>query len=131
MIFILLPVESSLFHPETFFISEFFKTCLNITLYVPVFLGGTNAISTSSWRDGQRLAKKIFGPAPKVEHQDKQPPSNNRSGKERATKSGKGDDDGFLIYIIQCPVLVTAKNSLYFCLFFWFSKFSKLINSLN
>uniref|UniRef100_A0ABM5GDG2 Centrosome-associated protein 350 isoform X2 n=1 Tax=Pogona vitticeps TaxID=103695 RepID=A0ABM5GDG2_9SAUR len=55
--------------------------------------GGTNAISTSSWRDGQRLAKKILGPASKVEHQDKEPLSNNKTGKDRATKSGKAESD--------------------------------------
>ncbi|XP_044295149.1 centrosome-associated protein 350 isoform X2 [Varanus komodoensis] len=50
--------------------------------------GYTNAISTSSWRDGQRLAKKLLGPTPKVEQQDKQPVSSDRIGKDRATKPG-------------------------------------------
>ncbi|XP_062990482.1 centrosome-associated protein 350 isoform X3 [Elgaria multicarinata webbii] len=59
--------------------------------------GCTNAISTSSWRDGQRLAKKLLGPAPKVEQQDKQPLSGDRTGKERSIKSashiGKAESD--------------------------------------
>ncbi|XP_042318196.1 centrosome-associated protein 350 isoform X2 [Sceloporus undulatus] len=59
--------------------------------------GGINTISTSSWRDGQRLAKKILGPAPKVEQQDKQLSSSDRMGKDKSTKSashtGKTESD--------------------------------------
>ncbi|KAJ7331939.1 hypothetical protein JRQ81_014119 [Phrynocephalus forsythii] len=55
--------------------------------------GGTNAISTSSWRDGQRLAKKILGPAPKVEYQEKQLLSSDGTAKDRTNKSGKAGSD--------------------------------------
>ncbi|XP_066480113.1 centrosome-associated protein 350 isoform X2 [Tiliqua scincoides] len=50
-------------------------------------LGGTKAISVSSWRHGQRLAKIILGPAPKVEQQDNQLLPSDRTGRERSTKS--------------------------------------------
>ncbi|XP_061490227.1 centrosome-associated protein 350 isoform X2 [Rhineura floridana] len=50
--------------------------------------GGTNAITTSSWREGQRLIMKLLGPAPKVvEEQDKQPVSCDRTGRDKSTKS--------------------------------------------
>ncbi|KAM7162095.1 centrosome-associated protein 350 isoform 10-T10 [Macrochelys suwanniensis] len=49
--------------------------------------GGGNLISTSSWRDGQKLVKKILGPAPKVEPQHRRATSSDRNGRERATKS--------------------------------------------
>uniref|UniRef100_A0A8C0IQN9 Centrosomal protein 350 n=1 Tax=Chelonoidis abingdonii TaxID=106734 RepID=A0A8C0IQN9_CHEAB len=49
--------------------------------------GGGHLISTSSWRDGQKLVKKILGPAPKVEQQHKKATSSDRNGRERATKS--------------------------------------------
>ncbi|XP_053893428.1 centrosome-associated protein 350 isoform X4 [Malaclemys terrapin pileata] len=49
--------------------------------------GGSHLISTSSWRDGQKLVKKILGPAPKVEQQHKRATSSDRNGRERATKS--------------------------------------------
>ncbi|XP_053100125.1 centrosome-associated protein 350 isoform X2 [Hemicordylus capensis] len=68
-------------------------------------LGGTNAISTSSWRDGQRLAKKFLGPAPKIEHQNKQPSSSDRIGGERSSKSeppiGKTESDPKIEVIIK------------------------------
>lgn len=54
-----------------------------------ICLGGTKAISVSSWRHGQRLAKIILGPAPKVEQQDNQPLVIDRTGRERFTNSGK------------------------------------------
>ncbi|XP_043377099.1 centrosome-associated protein 350 isoform X2 [Chelonia mydas] len=49
--------------------------------------GGSHLISTSSWRDGQKLVKKILGPAPKVEQQHRRATSSDRNGRERATKS--------------------------------------------
>ncbi|XP_067391314.1 centrosome-associated protein 350 isoform X2 [Emydura macquarii macquarii] len=49
--------------------------------------GGGHLISTSSWRDGQKLVKKILGPAPKVEQQHRRATSSDRTGRERATKS--------------------------------------------
>ncbi|XP_067323740.1 centrosome-associated protein 350 isoform X2 [Anolis sagrei] len=59
--------------------------------------GGANTISTSSWRDGQRLAKKILGPVPKIEQPHKQLSSNDKMGKDRSTKSaphiGKTESD--------------------------------------
>ncbi|XP_008107116.2 centrosome-associated protein 350 isoform X2 [Anolis carolinensis] len=59
--------------------------------------GSSSAISTSSWRNGQRLAKKILGPAPKIEQPHKQLSSNDRMGKDRPTKSashiGKTESD--------------------------------------
>lgn len=44
-------------------------------------------ISASSWREGQKLVKKILGPAPRIE-QDRRAVSSDRTGRERATKSG-------------------------------------------
>ncbi|KAM4642723.1 centrosome-associated protein 350 [Discoglossus pictus] len=38
-------------------------------------------ISTSSWRDGQKLVKQILGPAPKIEKESKALPSDRRGGK--------------------------------------------------
>ncbi|KAM5293758.1 centrosome-associated protein 350 isoform 3-T3 [Glossophaga mutica] len=50
--------------------------------------GGSHLISTSSWRDGQKLVKKILGPAPKMEQKERRTASSDRSGRERTTKSG-------------------------------------------
>lgn len=46
-------------------------------------------ISTSSWRDGQKLVKKILGPAPRIEQKERRAASSDRSGRERTTKSGE------------------------------------------
>ncbi|NXH53095.1 CE350 protein, partial [Rhabdornis inornatus] len=48
--------------------------------------GGNYVISASSWREGQKLVKKILGPAPRIE-QDRRAVSSDRTGRERATKS--------------------------------------------
>ncbi|NXT24665.1 CE350 protein, partial [Syrrhaptes paradoxus] len=48
--------------------------------------GGNYVISASSWREGQRLVKKILGPAPRIE-QDRRAVSSDRTGRERAAKS--------------------------------------------
>ncbi|XP_011359518.1 centrosome-associated protein 350 isoform X1 [Pteropus vampyrus] len=50
--------------------------------------GSSRLISTSSWRDGQKLVKKILGPAPKIEQKERRTVSSDRSGRERTTKSG-------------------------------------------
>ncbi|XP_030099060.1 centrosome-associated protein 350 isoform X7 [Mus musculus] len=50
--------------------------------------GSSRLISTSSWRDGQKLVKKILGPAPKMEQKERRPTSNDRSGRERVAKFG-------------------------------------------
>ncbi|KAM7054867.1 centrosome-associated protein 350 isoform 2-T2 [Molossus nigricans] len=50
--------------------------------------GSSRLISTSSWRDGQKLVKKILGPAPKTEQKERRTVSSDRSGRERTTKSG-------------------------------------------
>ncbi|XP_053840481.1 centrosome-associated protein 350 isoform X4 [Vidua macroura] len=49
--------------------------------------GGNYVISASSWREGQKLVKKILGPAPRIE-QDRRAVSSDRAGRERAAKSG-------------------------------------------
>uniref|UniRef100_A0A8C3RH37 Centrosomal protein 350 n=1 Tax=Cyanoderma ruficeps TaxID=181631 RepID=A0A8C3RH37_9PASS len=48
--------------------------------------GGNYVINASSWREGQKLAKKILGPAPRIE-QDRRAVSSERTGRERAAKS--------------------------------------------
>nr|XP_014124766.1 centrosome-associated protein 350 isoform X5 [Zonotrichia albicollis] len=48
--------------------------------------GGSYVISASSWREGQKLVKKILGPAPRIE-QDRRAVSSDRTGRERAAKS--------------------------------------------
>lgn len=50
--------------------------------------GSSRLISTSSWRDGQKLVKKILGPAPKVEQKERRPTSSDRNGRERTAKFG-------------------------------------------
>ncbi|XP_075384138.1 centrosome-associated protein 350 isoform X2 [Tenrec ecaudatus] len=50
--------------------------------------GGSHLISTSSWRDGQKLVKKILGPAPRMEQKERRTVSSDRSGRDRPTKSG-------------------------------------------
>ncbi|KAM6066461.1 centrosome-associated protein 350 isoform 3-T4 [Chlamydotis macqueenii] len=47
--------------------------------------GGNYLISASSWREGQKLVKKILGPAPRIE-QDRRAVSSDRTGRERAAK---------------------------------------------
>lgn len=48
--------------------------------------GGNYVISASSWREGQKLVKKILGPAPRIE-QDRRAVSSDRTGRDRAAKS--------------------------------------------
>ncbi|NWR29486.1 CE350 protein, partial [Tachuris rubrigastra] len=48
--------------------------------------GGNYMISASSWREGQKLVKKILGPAPRIE-QERRAVSSDRTGRERAAKS--------------------------------------------
>ncbi|XP_050162594.1 centrosome-associated protein 350 isoform X11 [Myiozetetes cayanensis] len=48
--------------------------------------GGNYVISASSWREGQKLVKKILGPAPRIE-QERRAVSSDRTGRERAAKS--------------------------------------------
>ncbi|XP_061860268.1 centrosome-associated protein 350 isoform X2 [Colius striatus] len=49
--------------------------------------GGNHVISASSWREGQKLVQKILGPAPRIEL-DRRAVSSDRTGRERAAKSG-------------------------------------------
>ncbi|NWV83567.1 CE350 protein, partial [Dasyornis broadbenti] len=48
--------------------------------------GGNYVINASSWREGQKLVKKILGPAPRIE-QARRAVSSDRIGRERAAKS--------------------------------------------
>ncbi|XP_069890438.1 centrosome-associated protein 350 isoform X4 [Dipodomys merriami] len=50
--------------------------------------GNSHLISTSSWRDGQKLVKKILGPAPRMEQKEGRTASSDRSGREKTNKSG-------------------------------------------
>ncbi|XP_032147142.1 centrosome-associated protein 350 isoform X4 [Sapajus apella] len=50
--------------------------------------GSSHLISTSSWRDGQKLVKKILGPAPRMEQKERRTASSDRGGRERTAKSG-------------------------------------------
>lgn len=50
--------------------------------------GSSRLISTSSWRDGQKLVKRILGPAPKMEQKERRPTSSDRSGRGRVATSG-------------------------------------------
>ncbi|XP_054195804.1 centrosome-associated protein 350 isoform X7 [Homo sapiens] len=50
--------------------------------------GSSHLISTSSWRDGQKLVKKILGPAPRMEPKEQRTASSDRGGRERTAKSG-------------------------------------------
>ncbi|XP_036057666.1 LOW QUALITY PROTEIN: centrosome-associated protein 350 [Onychomys torridus] len=50
--------------------------------------GSSRLISTSSWRDGQKLVKKILGPAPKMEQKEPRPASSDRSARERVARFG-------------------------------------------
>ncbi|XP_028936989.1 centrosome-associated protein 350 isoform X2 [Ornithorhynchus anatinus] len=59
--------------------------------------GGGHLISTSSWRDGQKLVKKILGPPPRIEQRERRAESSDRSGRERTAKSashiGRSESD--------------------------------------
>uniref|UniRef100_A0A8C9DET9 Centrosomal protein 350 n=1 Tax=Prolemur simus TaxID=1328070 RepID=A0A8C9DET9_PROSS len=50
--------------------------------------GSSRLISTSSWRDGQKLVKKILGPASRVEQKERRTTSSDRGRREGTTKSG-------------------------------------------
>ncbi|XP_052056474.1 centrosome-associated protein 350 isoform X2 [Apodemus sylvaticus] len=50
--------------------------------------GSSRLISTSSWRDGQKLVKKILGPVPRMEQKERRATSSDRSGRDRAAKFG-------------------------------------------
>ncbi|KFV68441.1 Centrosome-associated protein 350, partial [Dryobates pubescens] len=49
---------------------------------------GGNYASTASWREGQKLAKKILGPAQRIE-QERRAVSSDRTGRDRAPKFGR------------------------------------------
>ncbi|XP_070797039.1 centrosome-associated protein 350 [Pituophis catenifer annectens] len=49
--------------------------------------GVANTISTTSWRDGQRLAKKLLGPVPKVEQPNTQLLPSDRNEKDKSIKT--------------------------------------------
>ncbi|KAM9108671.1 centrosome-associated protein 350 isoform 4-T5 [Megaptera novaeangliae] len=55
--------------------------------------GSSHLISTSSWRDGQKLVKKILGPAPRIEQKERRIASSDRSGRERTTKSDNKQEE--------------------------------------
>lgn len=59
-----------------------------LILFIIYYAGGNYVISASSWREGQKLVKKILGPAPRIE-QDRRAVSSDRTGRERAAKSGE------------------------------------------
>ncbi|XP_015725109.1 centrosome-associated protein 350 isoform X3 [Coturnix japonica] len=67
--------------------------------------GGNYVISASSWREGQKLAKKLLGPAPKIEH-NRRAVSSDRTGRERTAKSGRIGRTGS-----DSRLVVTQKNS--------------------
>ncbi|NXY46001.1 CE350 protein, partial [Ceuthmochares aereus] len=48
--------------------------------------GGNYIINASSWREGQKLVKKILGPTPRIE-QERRAVSSDRTGRERAAKA--------------------------------------------
>uniref|UniRef100_G1MV69 CAP-Gly domain-containing protein n=1 Tax=Meleagris gallopavo TaxID=9103 RepID=G1MV69_MELGA len=50
--------------------------------------GGNYVISASSWREGQKLVKKLLGPAPRLDH-DRRAVSSDRTGRERTAKPGR------------------------------------------
>ncbi|XP_065601049.1 centrosome-associated protein 350 [Cyrtonyx montezumae] len=50
--------------------------------------GGNYVISASSWREGQKLVRKLLGPAPKIE-KDRRAVSSDRTGQEQTAKSGR------------------------------------------
>lgn len=52
-------------------------------------LGVANTISTTSWRDGQKLATKLLGPVPKLEQPNTQLLSSDRNEKDKSIKTGK------------------------------------------
>lgn len=52
-------------------------------------LGVANTISTTSWRDGQKLAKKLLGPVPKLEQPNTQLLPSDRNEKDKSIKTGK------------------------------------------
>ncbi|NWR76603.1 CE350 protein, partial [Centropus unirufus] len=60
------------------------RKCL--TLLITHCAGGNYVISASSWREGQKLVKKILGPTPRME-QERRAVSSDRTGRERAAKS--------------------------------------------
>ncbi|KAM6455499.1 centrosome-associated protein 350 isoform 2-T3 [Liasis olivaceus] len=67
--------------------------------------GGANTISTTSWRNGQRLAKKILGPAPKLEQPNTQTLSGDRNEKDKFIKSASCTE----ITETDCNMHVTVK----------------------
>lgn len=73
-------------------------------LFVIYCAGGNYVISASSWREGQKLVKKLLGPAPKIEH-DRRAVSSDRTGRERTAKSGK-----FFITVLSFIVLNLLHN---------------------
>ncbi|XP_029473365.1 centrosome-associated protein 350 isoform X2 [Rhinatrema bivittatum] len=52
-------------------------------------LSGHSVISTTSWRDGQKLVKKILGPVPKLENRRAE--SSDRGGREKISRPGASE----------------------------------------
>ncbi|XP_054975839.1 centrosome-associated protein 350 isoform X2 [Sorex araneus] len=50
--------------------------------------GSSRLISTSSWRDGQKLVKKILGPVPRMDQRERRTASSDRGGRDSALTPG-------------------------------------------
>ncbi|XP_033007200.1 centrosome-associated protein 350 [Lacerta agilis] len=73
--------------------------------------GSTSVIGTSSWREGLRLAKKLLGPAAKVEQQDQQPLSIDRAGKDKPTKSAFHSEKTDTNFKLDVTIETRPRNS--------------------
>ncbi|XP_034977663.2 centrosome-associated protein 350 isoform X2 [Zootoca vivipara] len=73
--------------------------------------GSTSVISTSSWREGLRLAKKLLGPAPKVGQQDQEPLSIDRAGKDKPTKSAFHSEKTDTNFKLDVTVETRSRNT--------------------
>ncbi|XP_060088593.1 centrosome-associated protein 350 [Heteronotia binoei] len=76
--------------------------------------GSMSIINVSSWREGQRLAKKVLGPPPKLQQRDKQSSSADRTGRDRSIKSAthfvKTESDAMRDVVIK-PCSKSPKRS--------------------
>lgn len=76
-------------------------------------LGVANTIGTTSWRDGQRLAKKLLGPVPKLEQPNTQLLPSDRNEKDKSIKTSKLNifGGGGLCVFVYESILMLVKSS--------------------
>ncbi|XP_058031277.1 centrosome-associated protein 350 isoform X2 [Ahaetulla prasina] len=73
--------------------------------------GVANTISTTSWRDGQRLAKKLLGPVPKLEQSNTQLLPSDRNEKDKSIKTAQITETDCNMPVAVIPFTICPERS--------------------